>query len=224
MDDKDDGFALSSICSEDNINNMNQYYSANNNQLPNDNRANDDSEDDSSDFNSENQDMYSDSPPHFHHQSPAGTPNKNINSLLSDNSEVEIDFTEDINELNSTSSSIRISEHHLYQEEQRYLFEQGNISDSGLEDEEDDRDNHHYDDDDDDDDDSNGDSNNDTANDRYECERYLGEEEDEQNRSRLSDNSTASSYSNAAAATYDANLRKLLGMFVLFFFPIAGRH
>jgi hypothetical protein len=194
-DDRDDGFALSSICSDDNIGYLNTHFVPNNTNMmgvgTNSNGDFDDDDDDSSDFHSQNDDNYSDSPPHFH----LGSPNKSINNLLSDNSEVEIDFNdEDSNVLNASLSPSRISPHHQYQEEQRYLFEQGNIIDSGLEEE------------------GEEEEEEEEEEGRYECDRYLAADDDcGNNRSWLSDNSAASSHSNAASATYDANLRKLLG-------------
>ena len=193
MEDKEDGYALSSLCSDENLSNLNTYNDGG--AMKTTSHENDDEDDDdSSGFHSETQDQYSDSPPHFRHPSPGSSPNKNINSLLSDNSEVEIDFSEDAN----GNVLITSSEHHLYQEEQRFLFEQGDISDSGLEDN--DEDNVLED-----------------SDDGYECDRYFAADDlDSHNNSRMSDRSTNSSYSNSAAATYDVNLRKLLGKNTVF--------
>jgi hypothetical protein len=184
-DDKDDGFALSSVCSED-IQNLNNYANAKK-LYQNENKDDDDSDGDSSDFNSQSEDNYQDSPPVFQFQSPSGS--RNINSLLSDNSEVEIDFNEG-DGVDPNTSPIRVPDHHRYQEEQRKLFEQGNCSDSGLEEGDDDS------------------KQREDLNDRYECDRYY--DDDNNQCGRKLDNSTSSSVS-GAANSYDANMRKLLG-------------
>ena len=176
MDERDDGYALSSICSEDNCHNL----KLNSNKVI-DSDANCFDVDDYDDFNADddNGDTFSDSPPIY------CSPKKNINSLLSDNSEVEIDFSEDpaISDMSPNRSG-----HHVYQEEQRYLFEHGNIVDEGLED------------------DSPIVSDNEGV---YECDRFSSREDSEYHNTSLMTSFTKSPSPNI---TYDAMLRKLLGL------------
>ena len=181
--DEDDGFALSSVCSDDNI-------SSEKHQTSNQADKCDTSEDGGgSESSSDIVGKYSGSPTSRDRSEKPKSPGKDINNLLSDNSEVEIDLTnvEETSPMPTPDGPAKLRSHHQYQEEQRFLFEQGYAFDSDLEDEYGIIGPHE---------DANG----------YECDRM---DNDEHFKSTRSDSSKASACSSASC--YDANLRKLLG-------------